>query len=292
MVDTLQRLLHSLAHRFQDFPQLILLTLGLFIAIYCIERKYGLSPRHYLSREFFHDLGYWLYYRSGVHNLLLTGAVLYLLTGLLSPLRLTLLDGWPVIARYFTYWLIFDFLAYWVHRWKHASRFLWAFHAVHHSQEKLTFTTLTRGHPFEQIFGSVIAFFPLIILGAPPAAWLPLQLLREFLEAIQHSSIPWRLGPLYRLIVSPVFHSFHHSTDPLHYNKNFGVNLAVWDFLFGTAVDRHDRPAEFGLKDVKWPTIAGQLIGPFRMLQRSYSEATGQDEAPGKHAESAASGGD
>ena len=262
-LDALKRWVDAQIDQFPTLTWVATITLSLFVVIYVIERVYGQPPQRYLSRAFFHDIGYWIYYRSGIHHLLLTAWVLQAMTPALSFLRLDLLDGWPVVARYFTYWIVFDFMAYWVHRWKHASRVLWAFHAVHHSQERLTFATLTRGHPFEQVFGSAIAFFPLIVLGAPPMAWLPLQLVRDFLEAIQHSAIPWRLGWARYLIVSPVFHSFHHSTDPAHHDRNFGVNLAIWDHLFGTAVDGPARPAEFGLKDTPMPTVASQLVGPF-----------------------------
>ena len=262
-LDTVKRWIDALIDQFPTMTWVVTITLGLFVVIYVIERAYGQPPQRYLSRAFLHDLGYWIYYRSGIHQLLITAWVLQAMTPALSFLRLDLLDGWPVVARYFTYWIVFDFMAYWVHRWKHASRFLWAFHAVHHSQERLTFATITRGHPLEQVFGSVIAFFPLIVLGAPPSAWLPLQLLREFLEALQHSAIPWRLGWGRYLIVSPVFHAFHHSTDPAHHDRNYGVNLAIWDHLFGTAVDGPARPAEFGLKDRPMPTVASQLVGPF-----------------------------
>src|SRR5579872_5663096 len=192
--DALQKSATFILDHLRGFPRLIALTLGLFLLIYLIERAYGEAPKKYLSRTFFHDLVYWFYYRSGVHNLLLTAAVLQILSPAFGFLNLNLLAGWPVVARYFTYWIIYDFTAYWVHRWKHSNPWLWAFHSVHHSQETLSFTTITRGHPLEQLLGSVIAFFPTTILGAPPGAWLPFQLLREFLEAIQHSSIPWRMG--------------------------------------------------------------------------------------------------
>ena len=256
----------ALIFRFRAVAAVIAITFAFFIVIALIERAYGATPRRYLSRAFLHDLGYWLYYRCGLHNLLWTGALLWLMTPALDLLRFDLLAGWPVVLRYFTYWVIFDFTAYWVHRWKHASRWLWAFHAVHHSQETLTFTTLTRGHPFESVFGAAIAFIPLVVLGAPPLAWFPLAMVREFLEALQHSAIPWRMGPLYRVIVTPEFHAFHHSTDPTHHDRNFGVNLAVWDFLFGTAVDRQPRPTSFGLTGVSMPTVTSQLIGPFQTL--------------------------
>jgi sterol desaturase/sphingolipid hydroxylase (fatty acid hydroxylase superfamily) len=262
----------ALLEHFRGFPKVVAFTMSLFVVIYLIERAHGESPQRYLSRGFLHDLGYWFYDRSGVPQLLLTAVALYVLSPVFGFLRLSLLEHLPIVARYFVYWIVVDFTAYWIHRWKHASPWLWAFHSVHHSQERLTFTTITRGHPFEGLFGSVLGFFPVIILGAPPAAWLPFQLLRSFLEAIQHSAIPWRMGPLYRVIVSPIFHSFHHSTNPEHHHRNFGVNLAIWDFLFNTAVDHEPRPAEFGLKDVRMPTIASQLFDPFRILYRSYAE--------------------
>jgi sterol desaturase/sphingolipid hydroxylase (fatty acid hydroxylase superfamily) len=269
-LELLTRAAAAIAGQFPGILWLSALTLALFVVIYVIERAYGQTPERYCSREFLQDLGYWIYYRAGVHNLLLTAWVLQAMRPTFAFLRLDLLDTWPVVARYFAYWIVFDFMAYWVHRWKHASRWLWAFHVVHHSQQRLTFATLTRGHPFEQVFGSVIAFFPLVVLGAPPEAWLPLQLVREFLEAIQHSAIPWRLGWFSRVIVSPVFHSFHHSTDPAHHDRNFGVNLAVWDHLFGTAVDAPSRPSEFGLKNVQMPTVTSQMIGPLQTIVRQW----------------------
>lgn len=255
----------------RGFSKVVAFTLAMFVVIYVLERAYGESPRRYLSRGFLHDLVYWFWDRSSVHIFLATAGVMYVMTPFFGFLRLELLDGWPVVPRYFAYWLVFDFISYWVHRWKHVSPWLWAFHSVHHSQENLTFTTITRGHPFESLFGWLLAFFPLVILGAPPNTWLSFALLRSFLGAIQHSAIPWRLGPLYRVIVSPEFHSFHHSTNPEHYNRNFGVELAIWDFLFNTAVDHQPRPVEFGLKDAPMPTLASQLFGPFRAIYRSYA---------------------
>ena len=271
-LETVRALLPFVLEQLRGFSKIHVVTLTFFVVIYVLERAYGETPKRYLSRGFLHDLGYWFWSRSSAQMFLATAGVMYLMTPAFGFLRFDLLAGWNPVARYFVYWVVFDFTSYWVHRWKHSNSWLWAFHSVHHSQENLTFITLTRGHPFETLFGSLIAFFPLVILGAPPAAWLPLALFRTFLEALQHSAIPWRMGPLYRVIVSPVFHSFHHSTNPEHHNRNFGVNLAVWDFLFGTAVDHEPRPAEFGLKEAPMPTLASQLFGPFRTIYRSYAE--------------------
>jgi len=64
------------------------------------------------------------------------------------------------------------------------------------------------------------------------------------MEAIQHSHLPWRFGPLYYVFASPMFHSVHHSVSAEHHDRNFGGILSIWDFLFGTAVTAAQRPGD------------------------------------------------
>lgn len=49
-----------------------------------------------------------------------------------------------------------DFCKYWSHRLHHQTRFLWPFHAVHHSAEVLTPLTLARTHPMETVVRNLI----------------------------------------------------------------------------------------------------------------------------------------
>ena len=37
-----------------------------------------------------------------------------------------------------------------------------------------------------------------------------------------------------QVIFCPHYHQQHHSTDPRHFDKNFGLMLSVWDRMFGT----------------------------------------------------------
>jgi Fatty acid hydroxylase superfamily len=39
-----------------------------------------------------------------------------------------------------------------------------------------------------------------------------------------------------RILQSPAHHQLHHSADPVHYDRNLGFALAVWDWAFGTLV--------------------------------------------------------
>jgi sterol desaturase/sphingolipid hydroxylase (fatty acid hydroxylase superfamily) len=105
-----------------------------------------------------------------------------------------------------------------------------------------------------------------MLLGQPVKTWLPVYYIVEFLIAIEHSEIPWRFGPFYRFMVSPTFHSFHHSVRPEHHNRNFGRMLSIWDYLFGTAVSDETRPNVYGLEDWRMPTLMSQLCSPFIRL--------------------------
>ena len=152
--------------------------------------------------------------------------------------------------------------------------FVWAFHATHHAQEQLNFATTVRFHPVDHFISDTLKFVPQMTLGASPMSWLPLYLVMEFVLNTQHSRIKWRFGVLSRVFVTPWLHSFHHSTDPRHYNKNFGGLLSIWDHMFGTAVDAPEQPSEYGLEDVKMPTLVSTFVVPFRLLRQFNDQAS------------------
>src|SRR5580658_5239021 len=58
--------------------------------------------------------------------------------------------------------VLFDALAYWGHRWSHQVEFLWRFHCVHHSSERMDWISGVRSHPFD---GTVLAP-PIVLLLA------------------------------------------------------------------------------------------------------------------------------
>jgi sterol desaturase/sphingolipid hydroxylase (fatty acid hydroxylase superfamily) len=84
---------------------------------------------------------------------------------------------------------------------------------------------------------------------------------------LQHSHLwipaPGRLG---RVLLSPAHHQLHHSTNPQHFNKNFGSCLAVWDWLFGTLQipTRKRQRLTFGIEPLQRShhTVIGALVMP------------------------------
>ena len=155
-----------------------------------------------------------------------------------------------VIASFTTFLFLFeDFSKYIVHRWMHKLPFLWAFHKVHHSAEKLTPLTVFRTHPVEGVVfsfrsafvqGISISFFYYLFGNKVDLATiLGVNVFLFFFNALgsnlRHSHISIRYWTwLERFLISPAQHQLHHSIAEEHYDKNFGASLAVWDWMFGS----------------------------------------------------------
>ncbi len=74
------------------------------------------------------------------------------------------------------------------------------------------------------------------------------------------------------LLVSPAQHQIHHSTEPSHIDRNFGMVLAIWDWMFATIyVPRGREPFTLGLQDAEhgeYSTIWALYALPFRKIAR------------------------
>ena len=144
--------------------------------------------------------------------------------------------------------LIMDFAGYWTHRAFHQIPLLWRFHAVHHSAKHIRWATTGRVHPVNEIV--VLPLIPLVMLYAM-SAHLPFNL---------------DYGPLRYVMVSPLFHRWHHTYLAEGCDKNFGNGFSIWDALFGTFYMPTDRlPHTFGVdsNDIE-ESYLSQLVYPFR----------------------------
>jgi sterol desaturase/sphingolipid hydroxylase (fatty acid hydroxylase superfamily) len=270
MIDSYHRLNPKLRGALS--PMIVLLKY--LLPIFILERLSGGSTTQYKSAEFRQDLVYWIIRTSGAYRALLTTFVLLVLAPNLKIFDLHLLDRFVPhphnFARLVVYYVIADFTAYWVHRLQHRSRFLWAFHTTHHSQRNMSFITLNRMHPFEEIFHTILTYTPTVLLGATAQDLVPIVWLLSIVAFLQHSQVRWKFGILEKILVTPHFHAIHHSADPAHRDRNFGVSLSIWDYCFGTSVEDTAWPASYGLDDIEMPTIVSTFLLPFRMVYESY----------------------
>jgi len=148
--------------------------------------------------------------------------------------------------------VLHDFVFYWVHRAQHAWPWLWAEHAVHHSDEHMGVTTSFRHHWLEAFIDAAFVAGPLILLLKPPTMTaLSAYLLTQFYGDMIHLNSTMSLGPLNRFITNPSVHRIHHSKLPEHLDKNFAAFFPMWDVLFGTyhAPDRSAKLIPTGLAD-------------------------------------------
>ena len=174
-------------------------------------------------------------------------------------------------------------LGYWFNHWlSHRVPVLWEFHKVHHSAEVLTPLTNFRVHPiYAWIFANILALSAAIANGfanyffgntAYQYALADTNIILVFFIHVyvhlQHSHV-WIsfTGLLGRVLVSPAHHQIHHSSNPKHFNRNYGSCLALWDWMFGTLYVPSKEPEKlsFGVEPDHFPahTITGELIAPF-----------------------------
>ena len=188
------------------------------------------------------------------------------------------LNHYPVWAQVVMLLLITDFLQYWIHRFSHHAALLWRFHAVHHSSRELDWLSASRWHPVNHLFHQLIPVALIASLGFSPAVFLavvPFYALGGFLV---HANLPWTYGPLRYVIVSPVFHRWHHTSTEAGGNKNFAPFFSAFDWAFGTFyMPEGKSPKAFGLdEDTMGDNIVRHLAIPFlpaRFAQKHFASS-------------------
>ena len=168
----------------------------------------------------------------------------------LAPGQVGLLAGRPIWLQVAIVLFVLDFLFYVLHVAKHRWTWLWRLHETHHSSEHLDFLASARFHPLEKLFDRMVYLLPLTALGADHAALLIWSGIEVFFGMLNHSNVRIRLGrPLIYVFVGPEMHLWHHALDRQRRDCNFGNNLSIFDWIFGTAYVPADRPAAFGIDD-------------------------------------------
>jgi sterol desaturase/sphingolipid hydroxylase (fatty acid hydroxylase superfamily) len=177
----------------------------------------------------------------------------------------------PVAALPFVGFLLFDFTAYWTHRFAHEVPFMWRFHSVHHSPEHMDWVSGFRIHPFD---GVVIAPAFFFLLGAGFDAELAgaFAVFQIILGLFFHANVRVRWRLLDRIACNPEFHHWHHSSEPDAVGHNYGGALPWWDLMFGTFfMPKHKtrrRPARYGVSEPLPRNLVGQLAYPCRGARR------------------------
>lgn len=157
----------------------------------------------------------------------------------LIPREPALMEFWaglPAVAVVILAIILIDFASYWRHRLEHTPA-LWRVHATHHADEAMNWLTLHRKHPLGELLSLLIDLVPVLLLGLPIWAILTAALLRAWWGYFIHADVPWTLGPVGKVLMSPAAHRLHHIRDEALMGANFGNTITLWDKLFGTYTD-------------------------------------------------------
>jgi len=198
----------------------------------------------------------------------------------LSFLTIQITSAWPLPLQILLAVVLSDFLNWFSHVLIHKNSVLWAFHAVHHSQEQTNVFTDDRSHPVDVLFRGVIAYVPFLMFDPALPILTATIVIRGVMQRFIHANVQIDFGVLSYVLVSPRFHRIHHSKEDRHRDKNFGVLFSFWDYLFGTA---YRGPSEYpatGIADSDFPcesrvrksrliwNVCRQITYPFMQLFR------------------------
>ena len=145
--------------------------------------------------------------------------------------------------------VIDDLLIYINHRFSHAVPRIWRLHEFHHSATEMTILSGYRTFTLD-VLASFIVILPFKALTGvmllqlydsgmiiPLIVYIVYQTMSTIYAQFAHSSVKL-IYPKFisAIFLSPSLHWFHHSTNPSHFDSNFGPCLAFWDKLFGTYI--------------------------------------------------------
>jgi sterol desaturase/sphingolipid hydroxylase (fatty acid hydroxylase superfamily) len=157
-----------------------------------------------------------------------------------------------------------DFIYYWNHRFMHESRFMWAYHVVHHSSERLNLSTALR-QPVAEALTTPVPYGVLCLFGLDPSLVDTARGVNLLYQFWIHTETIGRLGQADGVLNTPSNHRVHHGSNRQYLDRNHGSILILWDRLFGTFEPERDRVV-YGL------TRNIDTFNPLRIATHEYAD--------------------
>jgi sterol desaturase/sphingolipid hydroxylase (fatty acid hydroxylase superfamily) len=232
----------------------------------CIETLFPRAGVRVTVASRLKSIVFWMVY-SAVIILIAHGLMIVWRPLGVHPLLSTLAPAWlptpaGIVVAAIASAFIGDFFYYWCHRAQH--RFLWRFHAVHHSVREMSGVSAWH-HVSEEFVQFALYSAPLAFFIDSPYGVPVLGAVLAWQGNFLHSPTRLSFGPFRRYLVDNRVHRIHHSLEERHFDKNFGIFTTLWDSLFGTLY--MPAPGEWpqtGVADFPEPATVGEfLLSPF-----------------------------
>ena len=172
----------------------------------------------------------------------------------------------PGVVQFLAILVTADLMEYATHRAMHEVPVLWRFHSVHHSVERMDWMAGSRLHILEPMITRTAVLLPAFILGTNDTPLLCYIVWAGFQAGLIHSNFGLDFGPLKYLLVTPLFHHWHHGSDKEAIDINYAAHLPLFDRLFGTYHMPSTRwPQNYGVVGTPLPRgIWRQFLYPFQ----------------------------
>lgn len=197
----------------------------------------------------------------------------------------------PVVLQFLEIMFLTDLVQYWFHRSFHQFPWLWRFHAIHHSAQRMDWIAGSRMHVLEVILLRAFTTLPMYVMGFSETALYAYIFFVYLMSVFIHSNVRFRFGPLAYLIATPKFHHWHHGVEREAIDKNFAIHFPVLDMMFGT----------FHLPKNRWPEGYGigghpipkgfwkQFLYPFGLAEPITAPTPKKDKKASRRARAARS---
>ena len=179
--------------------------------------------------------------------------------------------GLGLVPAALAYVVTVDLFEFLFHRAQHAVPALWAMHSLHHSDPAMNVSTTSRHFWLEQAIKSVTIYLAVSLIFAASPLIIFIYGVVSYYNFFPHMNLRVGFGR-FVLLNSPQNHRIHHSSQPLHRDKNFAGLFPIFDVMGGTqyqpaadeypatGLDDGDRPVSL-TEAVAWPLRAALRRG-------------------------------
>lgn len=142
-----------------------------------------------------------------------------------------------------------DFAYYWIHRFGHRMRWMWAAHVIHHSSQHYNLSTALRQTWTGQLTPGIFFRWPIFLLGIEPAIVFFCAGLNLIYQFWIHTEAIDKCPRWFEAVMNtPSHHRVHHSNNPRYLDANYAGVFIIWDKIFGTFTpETKEDPCNYGL---------------------------------------------
>lgn len=230
-----------------DLPQPTELAVPLFIGLILIEILYGWKT----GRARFEG-------KDTLTSLLMGfGSTI---AGALSATAMVTLSYWvwqnfrifdiePSLAVFVIAFVLDDLAYYWIHRFGHRMRWMWAAHVIHHSSQHYNLSTALRQAWTGSLTPGILFKMPIFLIGIEPAIVFFCAGINLVYQFWIHTEAIDKMPRWFEAIFNtPSHHRVHHANNPMYLDANYAGVFIIWDKMFGSFIpENKSEPCRYGL---------------------------------------------